>query len=250
MNIVLSITMFLIFNLSANPSIDEIETLYEEGRFMEARAELKEIKPDEKNMEAFFLYSALLEENGVKSINLLKKIVNKYPKSIFYNQAIYSIALYEFLQSNYKGVIPRLKRITTLPQRSKYYDASCFWIAASYEALKDTNDALIWYKKITDNDSLIFLSAKKEISGLSKTKKSIYSIQIGSFQSRESAKELLSLFKNKGYDSWLATTTKQGNKYYKVLIGKFESKDKANGFTQLFKEREGIPFWIVKIKIL
>ncbi|TES92782.1 MAG: hypothetical protein E3J87_04250 [Candidatus Cloacimonadota bacterium] len=249
MNILFSLGFLIIFNVQNNPDIENVKELYEGGKFNNARRELEKIPPTDKNRDEILLYKGLLEEDAEKSFSSFKEIVDKYPKSLFCDYALYSISQYEYLQGSYKNAILTLKKITTSFPESEYFESSCFWLASSYEALKNSNDAVCWYKRISNSDTVMFRIAKEAISRLSK-KRSIYCIQIGSFQNRDSAKNLLASFKEKGYEAWLATSKKEGIKYYRVLIGEFKSKEEAKGFSKLFSEKEKIPYWIVKIKKL
>lgn len=247
MNILLSFSLLVIFNAPGNPDIGNVKELYNEGRFKEAKVKLVKINGNDENVDEILLYRGLLEEDAEKSISFFKEIVVKYPQSDYCDHALYSISQYEFLQGSYKRALSTLKRIMLSFPESKYYRPSCLWIASSYEALKDTTNAVKWYKRIGKSDTVMFSIAKEALSRLSR-KKSIYSIQIGSFKNRKSAKNLVASFSEKGYDSWLAVTQKEGIKHYKVLIGEFKSKDAALGFSKLFSEKEKIPLWIVKIK--
>lgn len=250
MNMLLSLTLLLFFNASQNPALKEVKELYNEGKFKEARAKIKKINTTDKNGVEILFYKALLAGDAEESVGFFKKILNKYPQSDYSDCALYGVSQYEFLQGSYKDAILTLKSITTSFPESKYYGSSCLWLASSYEALNDTVNAVNWYKKVSNSDTFTSHIAKEALSGLAKKKRSIYSIQIGFFQNRKSAENLIGSFKEKGYDTWLATTQQEGTKYYRILIGEFESKEKAEGFSKLFSEQEKIPFWIVKIKKL
>ena len=247
MSFFLPLVLLIIFNAGNNPDIAEVKVLYDEGRFREAIEKLDRITATQKTGDKILLYRGLLEEDAEKSIAFFKEIVVKYPQSGYCNYALYLISQYEFLQGSYKRALSTLKRIIISFPESKYYRPSCLWIASSYEALKDTTNAIKWYKRIEKSDTVTLSIAKEALSRLSR-KKSIYSIQIGSFKNIESAKNLVASFSEKGYDTWLAITRKEGIKYYKVLIGEFKSKDAAFGFSKLFGEKEKISLWIVKIK--
>ncbi|MCK4234081.1 SPOR domain-containing protein [candidate division WOR-3 bacterium] len=249
MNIFLSFTILFIISSSGIKDIEQVKELYNEGRFNDARIKLEKITPNHKIDDEVLLYKGLLEEDAEKSLSFYKKIIFDYPKSVFCIDAIYYISQYEFLKGSYEKVITSLRKITSFFPESKYYGLSCFWTASSYEAVGNTTQAILWYKKIEKKDSTVFFLANKALARLSQVK-SIYCIQIGSFKNKESAKDLVFSFNKKGYETWLAATRKNGIKYYKVLIGEFDSKEKAKGFSKLFSEKEKIPFWIVKIKKL
>jgi tetratricopeptide (TPR) repeat protein len=243
-------SLILAFSLTAQQDdIGSVEELYREGRFPEAQAKLVTIAPTKENVVELLLYKGLLENDAEKSIASLRKILNDYPQSKYQCQVLYTIALHEFLKESYKKAISCLEEITRSKERSEYYDISCLWIARCHDALHDTTKALHWYGKVEEGDSASYAVAQEALKALAK-ENSIYSIQIGSFQNRESAQNLAASYAEKGYETWLATTQKDGVKYYKVLIGEFDSKDMAKGFLELFTEKENATFWIIKIKRL
>lgn len=246
MNVIILLSALVILKPS---NIYEVKRLYDEGRFKEAKKELSNIEEKSKNSEEYLLYSALLEEDGEKSLTYLQKLTRKYPNSEHYNLAQYTIGLLYYLKEDYSKSVSKLIKIAKSKKESKYKTLSFYWIASSYESLNDTTNALIWYKKIQNNNSHLSKTAKLSLKRLMGSK-SIYSIQIGSFENSESAKNFISTFIKKGYDAWLATTKKDGKKYFRVLIGNFQTKEKAQGFSTLFSEKEKIPYLIIKVKKL
>lgn len=244
-------TISLCLALTATPpnDITTVRELYQEGRFSEAQAKLKKIAPTKTNVADLLLYKGLLEINAEKAIGYLKKIISDYPKSEYQHQARFAIAQHQFLQESYKNAISSFEHIIDAGRESGYHATSCLWVARCYEALYDTMKAISWYEKVEESDSISYSIAIETLTTLTRAK-SIYSIQIGSFQSKESAHELAATYAEKGYETWLATTKKDGVKYYKVLIGEFDSREMAKGFLELFTEKENVTFWIVKVRRL
>ena len=246
MSFLLSLILLITFNAGANPDIAEVKALYEEGRFEEAIEKLNTLTVTQTTGDEILLYRGLLEDDAEKSVSYFQEIIDEYPQSIHSDHALFYICQYNFLRGSYQYLISSFKNVIVSISESKYFGPSSFWLASCYEAINDTNMAVKWYRKI-HNDEILFNMARQSISELTI---SIYSVQIGSFQNIGSAKQLLSSFTEKGYDTWLATTQEDGNKYFKILVGEFNSKEKAKGFSKLFNEKEKIPFWIVKIKKL
>jgi tetratricopeptide (TPR) repeat protein len=241
----LAISLLLLSN--DVPTIHTVKKLYSEGSFSFARDALENVLITDEIADEILYYKGLLAEDAEHSVSFYTEILEKYPKSPYSIDALYRISQYEFLRGSYKEVITMLDEITTQYPESKYFDASCYLKACSYEALSDTSSAKTWYTKVSKKDTLLYEIAQDGLSSLIKPR-SIFSIQIGSFVNKESAKDLLATYDKKGYQTWLATTVKDDVKYYKVLIGEFESKERAKGFSKLFNEQEKIPFWIIKIK--
>ncbi len=248
MNILISLSLCLLFSTSEKHLLI-VRELYEEGRFQEARQKLKEIAPSSAPIDEILLYKGLLEQDAHKSVTHFQFIIKDYPQSKHRLRALFLISQYHFLNKSYKKAISAFKKIVTSDSEAPYSGQICIWIALSYEALNDTTRSIVWYTKVNSADSISYSSAQKALSNLKKLK-SIYSIQIGSFQNKESASTLIEMYSTKGYRTWLATTKQEGIKYYKVLIGEFDNKEKATGFSKLFKQKEDIQFWIVKIRKL
>jgi tetratricopeptide (TPR) repeat protein len=244
MNFLISLILLITFNAGTNPDIVKVKALYEEGRFEEAIVKLNTLTVTQKTGDEILLYRGLLEDDAEKSVSYFEEIIDKYPQSIHSDHALFYICQYNFLRGSYHYIISSFKNVIESFSESKYFGPSCFCLASCYEAINDTNMAVKWYRKIHYDDVLFNMA----IQSIGELTISIYSIQIGSFQNIESAKQLLSSFTKKGYDAWLATTQEEGKKHYKILVGQFNSREKAKGFSNLFSEEEEIPFWIVKIK--
>jgi tetratricopeptide (TPR) repeat protein len=245
-------TVCLIASLVASPSQDivTLEQLYQEGRFFEARSLLSKITPTKANAPDLLLYMGLLEANAEKSIAYFEKLIAEYPKSPNRFRARFTIAQHQFLKESYEAAISSLQHIIKAKEDSGFHALSCFWTARCYEALHDTSRAISWYEKVDEQSDSLSFSLAMDALKILKRAKSIFSIQIGSFKSKESARELAESFAEKGYETWLATTQKDGEKYYKVLIGEFDSREMAEGFLELFSEKETITYWIVKVRKL
>jgi tetratricopeptide (TPR) repeat protein len=250
MMILPTISLFLALSTAPLQSIAIVKELYHEGRFAEARAKLNEITPSQTNSVDLLLYKGLLETDAGKAITYLKKLISDYPETEYQHEARFAIAQHQFLQESYKDATSSLRPIIEAGKESGYHSLSCLWMARCYEARYDTMNAIAWYERIdAQSDSISYSIAIDALKTL-KRAKSIYSIQIGSFQSKESAHELAALYAEKGYETWLATTHKEGVKYYKVLIGEFDSREMAEGFLELFTEKESVTHWIVKVRRL
>ncbi|TET17382.1 MAG: tetratricopeptide repeat protein [Candidatus Cloacimonadota bacterium] len=248
MNILISLSLCLLFSASEK-QLDILRELYEEGRFREAQQKLKEIAPSSSHAAEILLYKGLLAQDARKSITHFQSIIKDYPQSKHRIRALFLLSQYHFLKKSYKKAIAAFKQIVKSETETPYSGQTCIWIALSYEALNDTTRSMAWYMKVNSADSISYTIAHKALSNL-KELKSIYSIQIGSFQNKESASSLTETYSDKGYRTWLAITKQKGIKYYKVLIGEFDNKEKARGFSKLFKQKEDIQFWIVKIRKL
>ena len=245
---ILSLLLLTLMTTPKNYSFTDIKNLYDEGHFKEAREKLDKAAIQNPEDEELFL-RALLASDGLKSYSLFESLINSYPKSKHLHTSLFSISQYQFLNGNYKDAIQTLEKMRKNTPESEDSLQASLWIALSYIAMGDKKKAVLWYEKLGDSKLSTSPLAEPFLNHRNgKTK--IYSIQVGSFTKKPTAIELVHSFKNKGYDTWLATTMKQGIKYYRVLVGEFDSKEKAIGFSRLFAEKEGIPFWIIGIKKL
>ena len=90
---------------------------------------------------------------------------------------------------------------------------------------------------------------KAPISKPSKTipeKKNIYTIQVGAFQSRNSANVLIEKLKRKGYDSFIAMARIGKKLWYKVQVDQFKSKSKAILYAKKLRKKEKLQYFITK----
>lgn len=250
MMLIIRIGIVLALNATPNQDITTVKELYREGRFAEARAKLNEITPTKSLAADLLLYHGLLELDAKKARAYLEKLIADHPESRQQYRARFIIAQLQFIEESYKETLASLRYILKAGIETGYHSPSCFWMGRCYEALSDTAKAISWYERVDEaSDPASWPLAAEALKHLKKAR-SIYSVQIGSFKSKESAHELAATYAEKGYETWLATTQKEDTKYYKVLIGEFDSREMAEGFLELFAEKESITYWIVKVRRL
>ncbi len=76
----------------------------------------------------------------------------------------------------------------------------------------------------------------------------VYSLQVGSFQERGDAGEMVKKLQQAGYPSFLVSVNMpdRGGVWYRVRVGPFESKKEVWDQKRLFEEKEQIPAFVVK----
>ena len=76
----------------------------------------------------------------------------------------------------------------------------------------------------------------------------IYSLQVGSYQARRDAGEMVKKLQRAGYPSFLVSVNMpdRGGVWYRVRVGPFDSKKEVWDQKRLFEEKEQIPAFVVK----
>ncbi len=76
-----------------------------------------------------------------------------------------------------------------------------------------------------------------------------FTVNVGSFKERVRAEQLTNELKEKGYKTFVAeATVPQKGTWYRVSVGHFPSREEALAFGRTVKEKEGIDFFVRKLK--
>ncbi|MBW2121830.1 MAG: SPOR domain-containing protein [Deltaproteobacteria bacterium] len=76
-----------------------------------------------------------------------------------------------------------------------------------------------------------------------------FTVNVGSFRERARAERLMKRLDKAGYDAFVAEATIPGSgTWYRVSVGRFHSRQEALAFAQELKEKQGIDFFIRKLK--
>ena len=76
-----------------------------------------------------------------------------------------------------------------------------------------------------------------------------FTVNVGSFRERVRAERLVNELKEKGYKAFVGEATiPQRGTWYRVSVGRFPSREKAQAFARAVKEKEGIDFFVRKLK--
>jgi len=78
-----------------------------------------------------------------------------------------------------------------------------------------------------------------------------YSLQVGSFQNRGEANEMIRKLHRAGYGVFLVSVNMpdRGGLWYRVRVGPFKTKKEVWGKKKLFEEKERIPAFVVKKRV-
>jgi cell division septation protein DedD len=76
----------------------------------------------------------------------------------------------------------------------------------------------------------------------------VYTLQVGSFQEKSDANEMVQKLKRAGYDAFLVSVNMpdRGGLWFRVRVGPFDSKKEVWSQKQQFEEKEQIPAFVVK----
>jgi cell division protein FtsN len=75
-----------------------------------------------------------------------------------------------------------------------------------------------------------------------------YTVQVGSFKTKDEALNLKSKLDKKGYQSYITTFDNHNEKWFRVRIGQFKTRDQAESSAKRLKSEEGLTSFIAASK--
>ena len=106
-------------------------------------------------------------------------------------------------------------------------------------------------KRLMPSEQKTFKPLQKNPHKVAETEKtinrSVYSIKVGSFKSKENADRICKYLKKNRYETYLETVTLNDNSvWYRVTAGQFKTQEEASRFAKIIEEKEKIDTMIVK----
>lgn len=283
--LVFNFLIFLLF-LSLSSYAQEIEKdiLYwlEKHSKQELKNRLDAIREKYPNSAVPLFLDAYTEENGDRSLDLYKQIIQNYPDSKFADDAQLRVAQYYYAIGSYvtarqyaDNLVDQFSE-SPLIAEAKYLAARCLIASGYYISAEDELKKIIreypnsLFKNYAkrDLDSLGELSKEnkaenspqtvdsppqfygaKNISDQqlnTKTNKGTYTIQIGAFRDSNNAQIQKDIYSQKGYLVTLDSKLVNGELLYLVWVGEFETEEQAARFGEVFKNLHAISFHVVK----
>ena len=234
---------------------------------------LEKLKQTSPNSPAPIYIEAIMENDAEQAILLYKKIIQKFPNSIYAEQSLLKLAQYYFMRESYIQARQLLDNLndkfprSKLAPTAKYLAALCliatnnklqaekeiqkylneFQDSQFQEIVQDELDRIVNRSRQEKNVSkMIAPQRKNQINTSLSDKTKIYTVQVGAFGNRENAERHKKLFHEKKYSTNIQTKYVGGRLLYLVWVENFEAIDDAQKFGNMLKNQFDISFRIVR----
>jgi len=248
----------------------------------ELKNRLDAVKRKYPNSPVPLFLEAYTEENGDRSLDLYKQIIQNYPDSKFVDDAQLRVAQYYYAIGSYVTARQYVDNLvdqfpeSPLVVETKYLAARCLIASGYYISAEDELKKIIRdysrspFKSYAKQDlaSLDELSKESNMDNLSKPvnntpqfhgvnnptdqqfktmkSKGKYTIQIGAFRDRNNALSQKEIYSQKGYLVTLDSKLVNSNLLHLVWVGEFDTEEQAARFGEVFKNLHSVSFHVVR----
>jgi len=245
--------MLPIFIYSQN--VDMYLSLIHEGQSEGVKEILPELISKYPNDPGVLYLQAMLTTNGMKSLELYSKIIEKYPKSAFAGPASVKIGEYFYAQGLYSQAGMQLRLIPREYPRIENMQSIIDMIVSSFLAIGE-GDSVKYYLGIyrgmfpnLDFDKFGIdspsIPTKKISRGQLDKEPRPYVIQIGAFGSIQNANRLKLQVTQIGYEVEIVPVQTNGRGLNAVRVVRFRSKSSAERVGSTIKKKLGIDYRVL-----
>ncbi|MFO7891532.1 MAG: tetratricopeptide repeat protein [bacterium] len=251
--------ILLLFPLLSGKSqtVEDIVNDIRIGKFKQARESLLNLQLADQGTLLFL--EGLLEVNGETSEKYYSEIVNNYPDSKYFDNALYRLAMLKYSAGLYKTATDYFNKILTSTS-SVYLKQKCnYWLGLCYQAVDQENAARLKFSEVinkfpetefSDMARLNLNHTDLQENNYSSESESneVYAVQVGAFLNQQNAIMRKAFYENHSYRVELHTKLKNNKKFYLVWIGPYNSMSKARSTGQSLRKKFGQQYTIVTDK--
>ena len=248
--------LFLFLNaciLSQN--VDMYLSLIHEGQSLGVKENLPELISKYPNDPGVLYLQALLTSNGMKSLELYGKIIDKFPESKYAGEASAKIGEYLYARGLYSQAGRQLCSIPRKYPRISNMQGVIDMMVSSFQAIGE-GDSVKYYVSIYQSMfpnldvnkygiERLDLSNRKIFEKNSTKQPRPYVVQIGAFGSIQNANRLKLQVNQIGYDVAISKVRTNGKSLNAVRVVRFKSKSSAERVGQTIKKKLGIDFRVL-----
>ena len=230
--------------------------LLEEGKVDGVKESLIELESKYPNNPGVLYLRALLTENGNKSIEYYKELIQRFPDSSYTPKAAMKISEYFYSRGLYTQATKILKKIPINYPRYDNIQRATDLMYSSFNAIGEADSAKYYalliksmFPKIDTQDYNLSISNKQmdNIISLNKSKKidGAYVLQVGAFSDNDNAKRLKLQISQLGYKVSINEVKSRGKVLFAVRVGRFKSKNKADEIGNNIKRKIGVSYKVL-----
>ena len=248
--------IYLIFPiLICGQNIDMYISLIDEGQINAVKEKLPELITKYPNNAGVIYLQALLTKDGMKSLDLYKLIIEKFPKSSFSDDASVKLGEYFYARGLYSQACRSLSQFPR--KHPRFYDMQRVidLLVGSFQAVGQ-NDSAKYYLSIYQG-MFPYLDIEKygiNTSNLNtpvtqkekhSTKQSSYVIQIGAFSSLTNANRLKLQANQIGHEVEIVQVETNDRTLNAVRVVRYNSKTAAEKVGQDIKRKLGVDYRVL-----
>ncbi len=274
-----SVYIFLILQLFVTGLLlgqtveDRLIIWLETNSKQELTKRLDKLKQNSPNSPTPIFIEALIEQDAEQAVVLYKRVISKFPNTIYAQRSLLKLAQYYFMRESYElarqlldNLIDKSPKSTLIPT-AKYLAALClvasndnteakkelqkyineFPESQFHEIVRNELDRVVSRsQREKEVSEMIVPGQKSPQNNLSSKRMKIYTVQVGAYGNRDNAERQKQFFSGEKYATSLQTKYVSGRMLYLVWIEDFETIDDAQRFGKMLNENYGTPFRVVR----
>ncbi|HDI82563.1 MAG TPA: tetratricopeptide repeat protein [candidate division WOR-3 bacterium] len=162
-------------------------------------------------------YRAIQITEPLKAIKIYRDIAVKYPDTPQADSSLFRIAMFYYIQKDYRQAATTFKNIINKGEKSPLYERAGYWAWKCYRILGE--------KKLAEQI--------KKGEQTKTTPRGKYTIQMGAFKDMRWAENMYQRLKLLGYDAFI----KKSPTLIKVYVGGFSTRDEAKDVLKELKNK-------------
>ena len=251
LNILIGFVPVLIYS----QNVEMYLSLIHEGQSEGVKENLPELISKYPNDPGVIYLQALLTTNGMKSLELYSKIIEKFPKSKYAGLASVKIGEYLYARGLYSQAGMQLRLIPRKYPRIENMQRVVDMIVSSFLAIGE-DDSVNYYMSVYRSmypnldfnkfgiKSQVF--STEQVAAKSKNKEpKPYVIQIGAFGSIQNANRLKLQVSQIGYNVDIVPVQTNGKALHAVRVVRYRSKSSAERIGSAIKKKLGIEYRVL-----
>ena len=251
----LNILIGLLPAIIYSQNVEMYLSLIHDGQSEGVKENLPELISKYPNDPGVIYLQALLTTNGIKSLELYAKIIEKFPESKYSGSASVKIGEYLYARGLYSQAGMQLRLIPRKYPRIENMQRVVDMIVSSFLAIGEDDSVRYYlgiYRSMFPNldfdkfgiDSPLFKTKQNIVNKKNKEPKP-YVIQIGAFGSIQNANRLKLQVSQIGHDVEIVPVQTNGKDLHAVRVIRFTSKSSAERIGSNIKKKLGIDFRVL-----
>jgi len=268
---------FLVIFLLATPALfprgvfsqiseEEILKLLERNELATARQRIGQAYRQYPNSAVAAYFYALLEDDAATANKYFQDVAARFRGTVYAERALFRLGQFHFAEGTYNRARQYFTTLieqypkSNLASQAGYYAAKSLFIIGTLPQAREELSRCVekypgtWMAKFAAEDLAKLqqpLAERKEKTSqpppsAPKKPKGVYTVDIGSFNSREKAVSQQAVFSKAGYPTEIKEEPQGRKMLYKVLIGDFADRNQARKFADEIQRKFKVKCHVLK----